>query len=689
MKNVNIKYILLFTLFTFFGLCTPVYAANDYFKDISISFNHNGCDEQVGKEITIQLFKDGSPEGAPVVLNSANNYTYKYEDLLIFNPESADEIKYNVKVLEDGNYRLLNPKHQTHSTARIQKWVQVLPDYIQEGHTYVFTTDNWNVDQNGFSPVIYLRGDVTAKGAAVVPEYNIINGMQSYYVIDGEPVANTKWTVSKVPTSDPNYNEYKDYFMFTNETENKKLTLTAYVNGTDVNWIYKRSGNNGWVNSGELNTNRVTLTPVPLSKGRFYIGTYSLLDAPNNAPQYITLSGQNQYQAGSNIDRAAQFKAFEYVDTDVEVGHLITIEESMCPPPEDEVVIDTDSDYKRNISINLDCEDCENNMNKDLTLQLFADGKKVSGGQVTLNRQNNFSYVYEDLPVFADGTFNEIDYRVKALIDGNYYEIESNAVNLRKETVKKWIQVEPDDIKAEHSYILVTENLNQATNHAAKYMYLLGNTQSRSAAIESEYNIVDGNQSYFVLQDNPPTNTKWTVSGVPSTDPDYATYGDHLMFTNETEDKKLALTAYINGTNVNWIYKRSGNNGWVNSGELNTNKMLITPVSNDQYNRFYISTHSALDAPNNIEQYLTLDANNNYVANSNQDTASKFMAFEYVDREIEVYREIVIKTSLCEVLEYPNINNPATGDNILFMFVIFITSSVLSFVILKRSIIRK
>ncbi len=670
-------------LILFFCFYSPVYATSYYYKDITISFNHDGCDNQVGKEITIQLFKDGVKEGEPVVLNTSNNYKHIFKDLLIFSPESPDEIKYSVKVLENGNYRLLNPKHQINLTERIQKWVQVLPENIQDGHTYVFTTDNWNYAQNGFSKVIYLRGDITAKGAEIYPEYNIINGNKSYYAIDGEPISNTKWVASKVPSNDPNYNEYKNYYMFTNE-ENKKLTLTAYLNGNNVNWIYKRSSKNGWVNDNELNTNRVLLTPVPLSKGRFYIGTYSLLDQPNNAPQYIALSGQNQYQAGSNIENAAQFKAYEYVDTYAEVGESVSIEESMCPAPDDEVVIDRNSDYKRNISITFNCDGCESKKKEGITLQLFANGKKVTDGKITLNNKNGFTYVYEDLPIFEDGTSKEINYEVKALIDGNYYDIASKDISYKKEKIKKWIQVQPSDIKSGHTYVFVTENLYQDVNRASKYMYLLGNIQSKAVAIDTEYNIVDGNKSFYVLKNDPDTNTKWTVSSVPIDDSNYDSYKNYLMLTNESEDKKLTLTAYLNGDNVNWIYKRSGNDGWVNSNELNTNKVLITPIKNDQFNRFYISTYSLLDEPNNSVQYLTLNQNNNYIANSNQNDASKFMAYEYVDKEIPLQDEIVIDSSLCEVLSYPDIVNPKTGNDALYIIPVLLAASSIVYLAINK-----
>ena len=482
--------LLLLSVFVF-GISFSVYADADdsHYKDITISFNNNACPEEKGKDITIQLFKNGEIEGELVVLNQTNNYTYTYENLAIFDSKTSDEIKYDVKVYENGTYRLLDPKHQSYDTTHINKWVQVLPENIKEGHTYVFTTNNWNYESNGFSKVIYLRGDITAKGAKVVPEYNIIDSMKSYYSIDGEPIDNTRWTASKVPVDDPEYDSYKDYFMFTKETEGKKLTLTAYIREDGVpNWIFKRSGKTGWVNEAELNTNKVSLTPVSSSKGGFYIGTYSLLDEPYNIPQYLTLGDQNQYQAGSNIDEATEFKAFEYIDKEVQVGESITIEESMCPT--DEVVIDKNSTYKRDINVNFDCKNCESKKDKGIVIQLFANGKKVSDGEIRLNRVNGFKYVYKDLPVFSDGTLNEINYRVDALIDGKYYPISSKDISYKKEFVKKWIQVLPENIKEGHTYVFTTDNWNYENNGFSKVIYLRGDITAKGAKVVPEYNTI-------------------------------------------------------------------------------------------------------------------------------------------------------------------------------------------------------
>ena len=670
-KKVFLSLIFIFLLFMYL----PVNASSDYYKDITISFNSNGCPGEDGKSITIQLFKDGEIEGDPVVLNKSNNYTHTYQDLFIFGPETPDEIKYDVKVLENGKYRLLSPKHQTYKKEHIQKWVQVPYEYIKDGHTYVITTDNWNYENNGFSKIIYLRGDVTAKGAQVLPEYNIINGMKSFYVIDGEPIDNTKWTATK---------SNNNTWIFTNESEGKYLTLTGYLRDSGINYIFKRSGKTEFVSDTEYNSNKMQLTYVEGSKGRFYIGTHTNFPDVDNNMQYITLSGQNQYQAGSDMSRAAQFKAFEYVDTEVEVGETVTIEESMCPT--DEVVIDTNSNYKRNINISFDCTGCESKKESGITLQLFADGKKVQDGEVILNNKNGFNYVYEDLPVFADGTFTEINYEVKALINGKYYSIAAKDINYKKEKANRWIQVLPKDIKDGHTYTLVAENLDYESNKVSKYVYLRGDTSSRTAGVDTEYNVVNGNKLYYVLKGDPSPNTKWTASNVPTDDPDYSTYKNYFMFTNENEDKKLTLTAYINqndGT-VNWIYKRSGNSGWVNDYELNTNRVTFTPIDNSN-GKFYISTFSLLDPPYNEPQYLAVDYQNNFYAEYDREYAAPFLAFEYVEKEIVIESQMVIESNLCEVLAYPNMSNPKTGYNILIIICLITLSSLSGYIVINNN----
>ena len=638
----------------------PVKASSDYYKDIIVTFNHDGCDNQVGKEVVIQLFENGKKvEGQEVILNEENNYTHTFSQLQIFKPESPDEIRYEVKTLEDGVYKLISEKSVTHEKEHIQKWVQILPEDIAPGHTYVITTDNWNYENNGFSKIIYLRGDITAKGAAVLPEYNIVNGKQSYYIIDGEPIENTKWTVSAVPEGDPDYDVFKDYLMFTNE-EGKKLTLTGYNQNGTINWIFKRSGKNGYIESEDaMYTNKVTLTYVEGSKGRFYIGTKNLYPEPNNIMQYITLSGQNQYQAGSEMARAAQFKAYEYVDLEVEKGVTVYVEDTICE--KDTVVINKYSEYKKSIDVNFDCTGCEGKKDKGVTIQLFADGLKVEDGEITLNNENGFTYTFEDLPVFYDESTQKINYELKAKIDGKYYKLPEKDITYQKENISKWIQVNPANITPGKTYIITTENLNYESNGFSRYVYLRGDVTAKGAAVLKEFNTIDGIKTYYSLDGEPIENTLWVVSSVPADDPNYNEFSDYLMLTNE-EGKKLTLTGYNQNGTINFIYKRSGKDGWIESeNAMYTNKVQIIPTAGSKA-LFHIGTKNLYPEPNNMMQYLRLSSQNQYQATANLEEAQNFMAYEYVDKEIVVATKVLVSSSLCEVLTLPNIVNPETGN---------------------------
>ena len=661
-------WILLFLL-AFLYIPRPVFAFSDYFKDITVTFVHDGCSIPDDKEVVIQLFANGVKSGDPIVLNQSTGFTYTFEDLLIFGEHQPDEIRYEVKMLEDGKYRMISEKRVTHETTHIAKWVQILPEDIKPGHTYVITTDNWNYENNGFSQVIYLRGDLTAKGASILPEYNLINGKQSYYVIDGEPIENTRWTVSAVPSDDPYYNEYKDYLMFTNESGTKNLVLTGYNRDSSINYIWRNSSKFGYNESERSwNSNRVTLTYVEGSKGRFYIGTHTLWPEFDNEMQYITLSGQNQYQSGSNMERAAQFKAYEYLDMDVETGETVYIEESICPT--DTIVINKNSEYQRTIHVNFDCKGCESKKDHGITLQLFADNQKVEDGEIVLNTDNGFEYDFEHLPVFYDESFEEIHYEVKAYINGKYYSLPEEDISYEKQTVQKWMQVLPTNIKAGHTYALVTENKNYESNGYSHYIYLRGNVTAKGAALVKEYNVLNQDNSYYVLDGDPIENATWVVSSVPNDDPDYDIFKNYLMFTNEG-GKKLTLTGYNRNGGVNWIFKYSGKNGYIDSEDaMYTNKMMIIP-SNLGDGTFYLGTKNLFDNPDyQIMQYLSLTNQNQYVADADVSNATPFIAYEYIDKEIILASNVVVHSNLCDILERAEMDNPKTYNNLLFLIII-------------------
>lgn len=69
-------------------------------------------------------------------------------------------------------------------------------------------------------------------------------------------------------------------------------------------------------------------------------------------------------------------------------------------------------DFYKDINVSLNCELCDPNEEPEVKFQLFADGEALEGKELVLNKNNEFKGVYEDLPVFKEGTFEEINYEV-------------------------------------------------------------------------------------------------------------------------------------------------------------------------------------------------------------------------------------------------------------------------------------
>ena len=104
MKKIGYIITIIFILCIFL----PVHATSDYYKNINIIFNHNGCENLDDKSVTFQLFADGKKiEGQEVTLNKQTGYTYTYQNLPIFKEGTPTEIKYEVKLLENGIYRMI------------------------------------------------------------------------------------------------------------------------------------------------------------------------------------------------------------------------------------------------------------------------------------------------------------------------------------------------------------------------------------------------------------------------------------------------------------------------------------------------------------------------------------------------------------------------------------------------------
>ena len=317
--------------------------------------------------------------------------------------------------------------------------------------------------------------------------------------------------------------------------------------------------------------------------------------------------------------------------------------------------------FYQTINVNLACDYCEPEENREVTIQLFADGEAVEGKQVILNNDNEFTTKFEELVKFTEDNV-EINYEVKLLKDGQYVSIPTSDIQYKKETISKWVSVAYEDLQVGHDYLLQTDNWNQEYNGFSKRVALRGDVTVKGVKPEVDYKLINGKKSYYSLTEEPPENTLWHFERVPSNDANYDTFSDYWQLTDEI-GKKLTLSGYNYGDFIDFIFKYSSKDGYIESEDAEyTNKVKLIPIEN-KYGRFYIGSTNLWPEPNDNMHYLGLDGYNQVRAQSELEYGAQFLAYEYVENvEVENVLDVTINTQLCEAPEYFNIETEVEGN---------------------------
>ena len=339
-------------------------------------------------------------------------------------------------------------------------------------------------------------------------------------------------------------------------------------------------------------------------------------------------------------------------------------------------------EFTRNINISLNCEFCSDDTEKTATFQLFANGEMVEGASLVLNEENEFKGSFEDLDVF-DENYAEIEYEVKMLDGEEYKSIPKEDITYEKVPIKKWVQVMPEDIKPGHEYVLFTDNWNYEQNGYGKFVLMSGDMYLEETNAIPEYNIVDGKKSYYTLTMEPSEESIWNTLSVSEDDENYDVFKNHIMF-NSYADKKLVLAGYNKGDWIHWIFKQSGKEGYYIDYEdaWYTNKVEIIPVENT-IGRFYIATQNIEGGNLSPKQYVGIDHFYNVVAQTVPEYSAQFLAFEYIEEEVEVVYNMQVGTVLCEqakVEEETKEENPNTGNGIITIVTVASIISMLAII---------
>ena len=323
------KYIIMLLL-SIFPFVVKANYIGDFTKDINISLNCEQCDPNYEPSVTFQLFADGEPlEDYVIELNNDNEFKHVFEDLPVFKEDTDEEINYEVKYLENGNYVALKEDEVTYRKEKVSKWVQINPEDLEPGHDYVLMTDNWYYEYNDRDPYILLDGDLYHQYVEVVPDYKIIDGKKSYYSLVTEPDAVTIWHFEKLPEDDDLYEFYEGYWELTNY-DDLHLVLSAYMGHGSNSYYYKVSDNNGLYDN-KTYANRVNITPIEGELGRFKISTEAFWSENHLTTMYLGIGHMVEAKAQREPDYAAHFLAFEYLeDEEVETVYDVVITKVLC-----------------------------------------------------------------------------------------------------------------------------------------------------------------------------------------------------------------------------------------------------------------------------------------------------------------------------------------------------------------------
>lgn len=342
MKKIILLIVLLFPTIVFANSIGP------FNENINVSVNCSKCPTEK-QEVIVQLYADGElVEGKQLILNKSNNYMGTFTDLPVFKDKEFNQIVYDIKYIENGSYLSFNESDISYSEETITKWVQVLPENVEEGHEYVLFTDNWNYKENGLPKHMIITWDMKLTESEAKADYQIIDDKKSFYSLTMEPDPDNVWKVTKVPSSDPLYDQFKNYLFFTNK-ENKRITLTGYDQGDWIQYIYKYSGKSDGFYESEnaYYTNKVEIKPVANSNGRFMITSHNNINGVIRGTKYLGVDHFNNIVAQAEEDYAAHIMLFEKVENKiVKKAENINVEKVLCENMLDDNPRTGLSDYK-------------------------------------------------------------------------------------------------------------------------------------------------------------------------------------------------------------------------------------------------------------------------------------------------------------------------------------------------------
>ncbi len=332
-------------------------------QNINVALDCDKCFLKDDISVKFQLFVEDRPiEGYELVLNKDNGYKGVFDNLPIYTGDTGEEIPFNVKYYDNGNYYDLNEDEIGLKVVKIAMWVPVDNQNIEEGHDYMLLSAKKNMIKSDNYKIYALNSDLSSIEINLdrFRYYSPSDNDYSNYAILNDPPASAIWHyekpimiirngISLQDDLESKYGYFKNY-------NNEYLSLVGSLTNIEDNIYFTTSNKTGWQESEQAIYERY-LDLIPYGRKDFIIGSDIYWNAylPTNYDasiknwqdgydvRYLSIDNNMNVTAVDNYEDATFIVAFEKGE-DKEVRLLdLQYTKKMCTGDQTEITLKVNS----------------------------------------------------------------------------------------------------------------------------------------------------------------------------------------------------------------------------------------------------------------------------------------------------------------------------------------------------------
>jgi len=388
--------------------------------EVTVTKEWNDGDDQDGirpAEVQVQLYADGAKKGKAVTLNEVNNWTYTWENLPVNkkgeNGENGVAINYTVDEL--GTDKLEKIGYTKEEITGNAENGYTITNTHTPAETQVMVTKVWEDadNQDNLRPTeitVQLYAGEYAEGEAVT--LNAANEWTYTWTelpvnAAGEPI---EYTVKETTVSN-------GYTAETTVTGDADAGYTVTITNTHIPAVITVDVTKEWKDGDNVDNIRPTEVAVQLYVDDEANGEPVILNESNNWTYEWT--DLTKYRVG----KVGELVVYEVKEVNIPENYKETIDKKVSETTNSFIITNTHKPFETEVTVTKEWNDDKNRDNvrpEEIQVQLYEvqDNVMVPVKEpVTLNKDNNWTYTWNNLPVNKNGENGEHGIAIEYTVD--------------------------------------------------------------------------------------------------------------------------------------------------------------------------------------------------------------------------------------------------------------------------------